>query len=92
MREFLTNPILRDNGGNLCLQEGPDSPQKVLVFLTQGRANSLEIAIGLRKLLLCRHTHSFFLLIGSPLRIMHICRPEPHPFGLRVDHHLPAFL
>src|SRR5205807_10403696 len=65
--KFLTNPILRDNGGNLCLQEGPDPPQKGLVFLAQGQANGVEIAIGLWKRLLCRNTHGHFLLIGCPL-------------------------
>src|SRR3989442_8120569 len=67
MREFLPNPILGDHGGNLCLQEGPDPPQQGLVFLADGRANSIEIAIGLRKHLLCRNTHGRFLLIGCPL-------------------------
>src|SRR6516162_8678960 len=75
VREFLTNPILCDNGGNLCLQEGPDSPQKVLVFLAQGRANGVEIAIDLRKLLFCRNTHGRFLLIVSPLTMTSECEP-----------------
>ncbi len=26
MREFLANPILRDDGGNLCLQKVPGPP------------------------------------------------------------------
>src|SRR5260370_1907913 len=63
--KFFTNPILRDNGGNLCLQESPDPLQKGLVFLAQGRANGVEIAIGLRKRLLCRNTHGRFLLYLS---------------------------
>ena len=57
MRKFLTNPIFIDNGGNLCLQEGPGPPQQGLVFFADSRANSIEIAIGLWECLLCRNTH-----------------------------------
>src|SRR5713226_10336734 len=82
MREFLTNPILCDHGGNLCLQEGPDPPQKGLVFLAQGRANGVEIAIGLWKRLLCPNTHGRFLLIGSPLTMIY--EREPWSKATRV--------
>src|SRR5260370_35426856 len=67
MREFLTNPICIDNGGNLCLQEVPNPAQQSLVLLAQSRTNSVEIAIGLRKCLCGRNTHTCFLLIDGPL-------------------------
>src|SRR5438876_38466 len=80
MRKFLAGPILIDNRGDLGLHEGPDPAQQGLIFLTQGRANVIKIAIDSWKRLLCNTRHSTLQqMFYSHLRQRHARRWPGEP-------------